>query len=55
VLERLGGAWWYVGKLLGLVPRPLADAGYDLVGRVRYRLAGKVTACPILPPSRVAT
>jgi predicted DCC family thiol-disulfide oxidoreductase YuxK len=55
VLERLGGAWWFVGKLLRLVPRPLADAGYDLVGRVRYRLAGKVTACPILPPSRVAT
>ena len=41
VLERIGGAWWFVGKLLRVVPRPIADAGYDLVGRVRYRLAGR--------------
>jgi len=52
VLERLGGLWWLLGKLLRLIPRPIADAGYDLVGRLRYRLAGELRTCPILPPSR---
>ena len=54
VLERLGGLWWLLAKLLRLVPRPLADAGYDLVGRVRHRLASAPAMCPLLPPSRTA-
>ena len=53
VLERLGGLWWLLAKLLRLVPRPLADAGYDLIGRVRYRLAGRLTTCSVLPPARI--
>lgn len=54
VLERLSGLWWLLAKLLRLVPRPLADAGYVLVGRVRHRLVRTAAACPLLPPSRTA-
>jgi len=53
VLERMGGLWWLLAKLLRLVPRPLADAGYDFFGRMRYRLAMKLTTCGVLPPARI--
>lgn len=42
ILRRLGGVCALLGRLLGLVPRPLADWAYDLVARHRHRLA----ACP---------
>jgi predicted DCC family thiol-disulfide oxidoreductase YuxK len=29
------------------VPRPVRDAGYDLLGRVRYRIFGKREACMV--------
>jgi predicted DCC family thiol-disulfide oxidoreductase YuxK len=35
---------WRLGGLLALVPRPLADAGYDWVARRRHRW-GRVEAC----------
>jgi len=35
VLLTLGGAWWWLGWLLWLVPRPLRDFGYRFVGRHR--------------------
>ena len=55
VLEHIGGVWFLVGKLLRLVPRPLADAAYDAVGRVRYKLGGRDTnLCALLPADRVA-
>jgi predicted DCC family thiol-disulfide oxidoreductase YuxK len=53
VLERLGGLWWLLGKLLRLIPRPIADAGYDIIGRVRHRISGRLTRCGVLPPARV--
>ena len=50
VLMRLGGLWLLPAWLLRSLPRRLADAGYDLVGRWRYRLAGKVSgSCPWRP------
>jgi predicted DCC family thiol-disulfide oxidoreductase YuxK len=52
VLERLGGLWWLLGRLLRAVPRPLADFGYDCVGRIRYWLGGRVVTCPIPPAGR---
>jgi predicted DCC family thiol-disulfide oxidoreductase YuxK len=45
----LGGAWSLV-SVFKIVPRPLADAVYSFVARVRYRLFGKYEACAI--PSR---
>ena len=49
--KRLGG-WWRVLATLGwVVPRPLRDAAYDVIARVRYRVFGRAPeACPILPP-----
>ena len=50
-MKRLGG-WWRVLATIGtVVPRPIRDAAYDLVARVRYRVFGRAKeACPILPP-----
>lgn len=51
ILLRLGGAWRFFGNLLALVPRPLRDAGYDFIARIRYRVFGtRDDLCPIMPP-----
>ncbi|HKE96461.1 MAG TPA: DCC1-like thiol-disulfide oxidoreductase family protein, partial [Povalibacter sp.] len=56
VLEQLGGLWLCLGKLLRAIPRPIADAGYHLVGRIRYRLGGRVSdQCLLLPAGRLVT
>jgi predicted DCC family thiol-disulfide oxidoreductase YuxK len=54
LLDGLGGVWRFAGWLAGLVPRPLADAVYDGIARIRHRIAPKPTgACPIVPePAR---
>jgi predicted DCC family thiol-disulfide oxidoreductase YuxK len=50
-LKRLGGLWRVLASVMALVPRPLRDAVYDLIARVRYRLFGRAKeACPLLPP-----
>jgi len=36
---------WRLGTVLRFVPRFLADFGYGLVARTRYRIFGKVDAC----------
>ena len=53
VLRRLGGYWWLLAQALRAVPRALRDAGYDAVGRLRYRLGTRLAtdACPRLPPA----
>jgi predicted DCC family thiol-disulfide oxidoreductase YuxK len=56
VLEQLGGLWFCVGRLVRAIPRPIADAGYDFIGRIRYRLGGRRTdQCPVLPAGRMAS
>ncbi len=51
ILERLGGAWRPLGRLLAIVPRPLRDAAYDFVARIRKRLvAPPADVCPLMPP-----
>ncbi|GIW74926.1 MAG: hypothetical protein KatS3mg103_1448 [Phycisphaerales bacterium] len=42
---RLLGFPWSLAAALKLVPRPLRDAAYRMVARVRTRLLGKRTAC----------
>ncbi len=50
-LRRLGGGWRALAVLLGIVPRPIRDAAYDLIARVRLRLFAKpADACPFVPP-----
>ena len=43
-----GGRWALAGRLIGLVPRPVADAAYGAVARRRHRV---VASCP-LPSAR---
>lgn len=50
-LRRLGGGWRVLAAVLGLVPRPIRDAGYDFIAGVRFRLFAKpADACPFVPP-----
>jgi predicted DCC family thiol-disulfide oxidoreductase YuxK len=50
ILERLGGAWRILGSACRILPRPLRDAAYDGVARIRKRLfAAPKEACPLLP------
>jgi predicted DCC family thiol-disulfide oxidoreductase YuxK len=37
---------WRLVSWLRFIPRPLRDAGYSLVARWRYRIFGKLEACP---------
>ena len=51
LLRRLGGVWRGLALLFGLVPRPLRDAAYDFVARIRLRLFARPDdACPVVPP-----
>jgi predicted DCC family thiol-disulfide oxidoreductase YuxK len=52
VLRRLGGFWMFVGMLLGLIPRPLRDWGYNVVAKHRIRWFGVATpdTCPLPTP-----
>ena len=50
-LRRLGGGWCALAVLLGVVPRPIRDAVYDFIARVRFRLFAKPKdTCPLVPP-----
>ncbi len=52
VLRRLGGGWRALGVVLGVLPRPLLDAGYRAVARVRRNLfAAPAAECPRVPDS----
>jgi|SRR5579863_4808857 len=46
---RVVGGWWRLVLVLGLIPRPLRDWGYDLVARNRYRWFGKAEYCQLIP------
>lgn len=47
VWSGLDAPWRFFGSLLRLVPTWLADPGYNLIARNRYRIFGKHTACPL--------
>jgi len=49
IAKRLTFPWRLAGAFL-IVPRPLRDAAYAVVARVRQRLAGSSNACEIPPP-----
>ncbi|MFN8391792.1 MAG: DCC1-like thiol-disulfide oxidoreductase family protein [Bdellovibrionota bacterium] len=50
VLRKLGGLWRVGAFFVRLVPRFIADAGYDLVARFRKQFfAHPSGACPLLP------
>jgi predicted DCC family thiol-disulfide oxidoreductase YuxK len=47
VLRQLPLPWPAFAVTLRLIPRPLRDLGYRLVARFRYRIWGRLDACPI--------
>ena len=49
IARRLGWPWSLAGPLL-LLPRSLRDAGYQVVAKIRHRLAGCSNACEVPPP-----
>jgi len=51
VMDALGGLWTGMARLLRLVPPPLRNAAYDLVGASRYRVFGRAPQlCPVAAP-----
>ncbi len=51
ILTALGGVWRLLGILLRLIPRPIRDAAYNTIARVRHRIfQTPENVCPILPP-----
>jgi predicted DCC family thiol-disulfide oxidoreductase YuxK len=50
VLRTIGGPW-RVLTLLGVLPKALLDAGYDLVARWRYKVFGQYRTCPLPSPA----
>jgi len=50
ILRRLGGGWGALAAILRVIPRPVRDAVYDLVVRIRYAVFGRRDdLCPIVP------
>jgi predicted DCC family thiol-disulfide oxidoreductase YuxK len=50
ILLKLGGGWKNLAGVLGVIPRPLRDAVYNTVARIRYRVFGtRDDLCPIVP------
>jgi predicted DCC family thiol-disulfide oxidoreductase YuxK len=47
---QLGGGWLWLARAVSVVPRPVADLGYALVGRIRYRVFGRYDECQLPPP-----
>jgi predicted DCC family thiol-disulfide oxidoreductase YuxK len=51
ILRRLGGRWSFLAVAIRVIPRPLRDAVYNVVARIRYRVFGKRDElCPLVPP-----
>ena len=50
LFERLGGIWFIMAKISKFIPKVLRDAVYDLIAKIRYKLAGKIEdiTCPLL-------
>ncbi len=50
LFQRLGGLWFIMAKISKFIPKVLRDAVYDLIAKIRYKLAGKLEdkTCPLL-------
>lgn len=50
ILRRLGGGWKFLAGVISVIPRPLRDAAYNIIARIRYRIFGtRDDLCPIVP------
>jgi len=46
-LFSLGGIWKALGYAFQMVPKFVRDAGYTLIAKNRFRLAGRYAVCPL--------
>lgn len=51
-LQHLRAPWPAMGKTLRMLPRPLREWGYGIVGSLRYRLFGRYDTCPVPSPEQ---
>ncbi len=51
IFKLLGGSW-RLGNVLGVLPAPWLDWGYDGIAAVRYRVFGRRAVC-LRPPNRL--
>jgi len=49
-LQRLGGGWGRLARLLSFLPTVLLDSVYRLVARTRYAVFGRYDTCPLPNP-----
>ena len=50
ILSRLGGGWAVLANLARLIPRPIRDAVYDFIARIRFGLFARPDDyCPLVP------
>lgn len=50
IFRRLGGGWRVLAGVLAVIPRPVRDAIYNTIARIRYRVFGRRDdLCPIVP------
>ncbi len=49
-IDRLGGLWRIPG-VLRFLPSFLLNLGYGIIARLRYRIWGKLDACPMPSPA----
>jgi predicted DCC family thiol-disulfide oxidoreductase YuxK len=49
VADYLGGPWKLL-RVAGVIPAPVRDWLYDRFARVRYRVFGKYSSCPLPAP-----
>lgn len=50
LLAQLGGLWKVIAWFGRIIPAVIADAAYDFIASVRYRIFGKKEAlCPLVP------
>lgn len=51
VMKTLSPGWARVGKMVGVLPKPLRDLGYRYVATVRKKVFKKPEGvCPLVPP-----
>lgn len=53
-LMSLGGFWKVLAWGVRILPQWIRDAGYTLVARNRFRLAGRYESCPLPTPAQRA-
>jgi predicted DCC family thiol-disulfide oxidoreductase YuxK len=49
IYGRLGGFWSALAAAMAIIPRPIRDAVYDFIARIRYSVFGRRSeTCPVV-------